>query len=299
MKADQYLEETEFDFETVVQDNPTKSCDDAAKERGLNTSQIVKSLIIESEGEKFHVLIPGDRTLSESKFGAEYRMVPPKDAEEITGFEPGTVHPFSTELHHIADERIFENDRVSHTDGEKSRGLIINAQEFRKALEEASFEVEVRDIAVSTDEDYQEIEKQGLDEAESKFVVDNGHRKLFLSLSDEYSSEKVLNLLKAAEREGIYLKQKLAEKILQRAEDQTHLQRLVKQVSEKGELPSEKEFDLQNEVKTILKQNEEAIEDYREGQDSALNYLIGELMKKTNGKADAGKAREKFSEALE
>ena len=68
MKADKQLEEIGADFREVKHNKPVKGCEEAAEQRDVETRQIVKSLIIESEGEKYHVLLPGDRSLSEKKF---------------------------------------------------------------------------------------------------------------------------------------------------------------------------------------------------------------------------------------
>lgn len=299
MKADDCLDQLGIEYSEVVQDNPTKSCDDAAKERGLETRQIVKSLIIESEGQKYHILLSGDRNLSESKFGAEYRMVPPEESKQITGFESGTVHPFSTELKHIADERIFENDKVSHTVGEKKRGVIIGTENFKEALRKSDFELEIRDIAVSTKEDYKQIESDNIDQENAKFIVNNGYRKDFLQLSQNYDETSVLNLLKEFDRENLEINREVAQEILSRSENLTHTQRLVENYAENGELPEEQEFDLQEEVNAVIDNNPDAVDDFRSGQESAVNYLIGQLMQRTSGKADAGEARRMIKEELE
>lgn len=299
IKTDGKLDELGISYEEVVQDNPTKSCDDAARERGLETSQIVKSLIIESEGKKFHVLLPGDRTLSEKKFGEEYAMIPPDEAEEITGFEPGTVHPFSTDLRHVADERVFENDRVSHTVGEKTRGVILDSGSFAEALEKSDFSLEVRDIAVSTDRDLEELQGKGLDRESAKFVAEKGYRKKFMELTEDFQSDKVLNLLKAFNREQTDPEPEPAEEILERADSQTHMQRLVESFAEEGELPEEESFNLENKIHDVVDENPEAVKDYQEGMDSAMNFFIGQVMNKTNGKADPGEARKLLKEKLE
>jgi prolyl-tRNA editing enzyme YbaK/EbsC (Cys-tRNA(Pro) deacylase) len=299
MKAGKYLEKENIVFEEVVQDNPTKSCDDAAKERGLKTCQIVKSLIIESGGEKYHVCLPGDRTLSESKFGEEYRLVPPQESKSITGFESGTVHPFSTKLKHVIDERIFENQNVSHTVGEKKRGVILDSSDFRKALNKSDFEFEIRDIAVSNKEDFKELEEKGLDEETAKFVVEKGYRKLFLNIHQKHDNDWVTDLLEEVNRNEMDINEDEAEKVLERAEDQTHIQRLVNHLSENGELPDKQEFDLREKVSKVISDNPEALEDLRNGQDSAVNFLIGQLMQETNGKADAGKAEELIKKQVE
>jgi len=299
MKADKVLDSLEVSYEELIQNNPTESCDDAAKERGLETNQIVKSLIIESNEEKFHVLLPGDRSLSEKKFGSEYKLIPPEDSKELTGFESGTVHPFSTELDHVIDERICENEKISHTVGEKRRAVILSSDGFREALRKSDFNIEIRDIAVSTQKDYSQVEDKNLDEESARFIVDRGYRKIFLELSEKYESGRLLNLFKAFNREDLNIDTDRAEEVLERAENQTHIQRLTEKLSNQGELPEASGFDLVEEVSEIINENPDAVEDYRDGQESALNFFIGQLMQKTNGKADAGEARKKFTEELE
>ena len=298
MKADRKLDELGFEYEEVVQDEATKSCDDAARERGLETRQIVKSLIVESEGERFHVLLPGDRELSERKFGSEYRMIPPEESREITGFESGTVHPFSTELDHVVDERVFENDRVSHTVGEKKRGVIIDSTEFREAIESSDFPVEIRDIAVSTEEDYREIEEEGLDGEDARFVVNKGYRKIFLGLIEDKDSETVLDLLRAFHREEIEPERDIAVEVLERSDSTTHMQRMIESYAEDGTLPEKEEFDLDKVISDVLESHPGAVDDFRDGKDSAVNFLIGQIMKQTNGKADAGETRQELLERL-
>lgn len=298
MKADKFLDQLGINYNVIEQEEPTKGCSEAAEARDLETSQIVKSLIIESEGERYHVLLPGDRELSEKKFGAEYRMVPPEKAEEITGFEPGTVHPFSTQLKHFADRRIFEKDEVSHTVGETKRAVLIESKEFRKALNESEFQFVVDDFVVSEQSDYEEIMSLGLQEEDAKFIVDNKYSSQFNDLSETYNSEEVLDFFRAIHREGIEFEEKLAEEVLERAENETHMQKLLENFSSEGELPDENSFELKEKVEQVLEKHEGALGDLRNGKDSAMNFLIGKLMQETNGKADAGKARQMIEERI-
>jgi len=298
LKANKFLDQLGIDHNVIEQEEPTKGCNEAAEARGLETSQIVKSLIIESEGERYHVLLPGDRELSEKKFGAEYRMVPPEKAEEITGFEPGTVHPFSTQLKHFADRRIFEKDEVSHTVGETKRAILIESKEFRKALNESEFQLVVDDFVVSEQSDYEEIMSLGLQEEDAKFIVYNKYSSRFNDLSETYKSEEVLDFFRAIHREGIEFEEKLAEDVLERAENETHMQKLLENFSSDGELPDENSFELEEKLEQVLEEHEGALGDLRKGKDSAMNFLIGKLMQETNGKADAGKARQIIEERV-
>ncbi len=292
MKADKALDKLDVSYSLIEQSKPTKGCEEAAEARGLETSQIVKSLIVKSKGEKYHVLLQGDRELSEKKFGSEYRMVPPEEAEKITGFKPGTVHPFSTELNHVVDQRIFGKEIVSHTTGDTEKAVKLNSEKFRQALQKSDFQVNIKDVVVSNQKDYKEVMESGLKEENAKFIVEKGYRKDFFELSNTYNSKNLLDFFKSINREEVNYEVGLAEKLLERSENETHMQRMVETYSRKGSLPEEEnDFDLKGEVDKVLEENQEALEDLSNGKESALNFLIGKLMENTNGKADASKAR--------
>ncbi|EGQ43663.1 MAG: hypothetical protein J07AB43_16540 [Candidatus Nanosalina sp. J07AB43] len=296
MKADQKLADLGITFDTVEQDNPTEGCREAAKERGLEPNHIVKSLIIESEGEKIHVLLPGDRKLSESKLGSEYRMVSPEKSKSITGFESGTVHPFSTELRHVVDKRIFDNRVVSHTNGERDKGLIIHSNDFKEALDRADFKFDIMDVAVSNEDDYERIQNKGLEIEDAKFVVDNGYGTLFTDLVESFRPGKVLDLIRAMHRNSLDIEEDVATEVLDRARNQTHIQNMVEHFSKEGSLPEETEHDLEEEIEIALDRNQDAVEDFINGKDSALNYLVGQVMQRTKGKFNPGMVQQILEE---
>jgi aspartyl-tRNA(Asn)/glutamyl-tRNA(Gln) amidotransferase subunit B len=49
----------------------------------------------------------------------------------------------------------------------------------------------------------------------------------------------------------------------------------------------------------VITQNQKAVEDYRKGEEKALDFLVGQVMKATQGRADAKKARELLEKFLE
>jgi aspartyl-tRNA(Asn)/glutamyl-tRNA(Gln) amidotransferase subunit B len=57
--------------------------------------------------------------------------------------------------------------------------------------------------------------------------------------------------------------------------------------------------ELEEVVKDVITQNEKAVEDYRKGEEKALDFLVGQVMKATQGRADAKKARELLEKLLE
>ena len=65
----------------------------------------------------------------------------------------------------------------------------------------------------------------------------------------------------------------------------------------------EKKIDSENELekvcKEIIKENKDAVEKYKLGDKKVLNFLIGEVMKKTNKRADFRIVREIMERLLE
>ena len=296
MKADEYLDQKGLDYRLIEQDNPTKNCDDAARERGVKTRQIVKSLIVERDGERFHCLVPGDRKLSAGKFG-ENAMLPPEESRKITGQKSGTVHPFSTQLPHHIDETLLEEERLSHTTGETRRGIIIETDSFVEALKEAEFEYMVHDIIETGQRELEELTDQGFEERKAKFLLRNSLRKKALELSEEHVEDAVSDVLQELERKE--LDNEYAEKILERTSEENRIKKLVESLDQNGSLPEETEYDLEKVVEKVIGENQDAVEDYLSGKESALNYLMGQVMKQTNGRADSGQTMQLLEEAVD
>lgn len=297
MRADSFLDQKNLEYELVEQDKPTKACDAAAEERGLETSQIVKSLILERDGEIFHVCLPGDRTLSEKRFG-EHRLVDPEKSAEITGQESGTVHPFSSDIKHFFDERIFENDIVSFTAGTETEAIKIEPENLRKAIEASDFEFEISDLVVSNEAELQELKQEGLEEQDAKFIAEKGYRSLYFSLESDFDQSRIVKLLLEIKRHDLDFSDIDKSEVLDRADSETHLQKLVEHMADEGELPEKQEFDLEDAVDKVIEDNPDAVQDLKDGRDSSINYLIGQIMQQSNGKADPDKAKKMMKEEI-
>ena len=296
MKAHKFLEEKGLDFEVVEQDNPTKSCDDAARERGVETSQIVKSLIVErheekglKDGDLIHVLLPGDREISEKKFG-ESHLIPPEKSREITGFESGKVHPFSTEIKHVIDYRVLENNQVSFTVGEQLKGVIIDTEQFREGLDRSDFEYEVKDISLTTQEDIEKLKESGLEEEDAKFIADKGLSPLYLELDCDF--EEVVKAFQELLRHDINPEKELVEEIIEASENLNHLQKLVEEYAENGEITGSGSFELEKVIEDIFDEHPEALEDLEDGKESVENFVIGQVMQRTSGRARPDRVKE-------
>jgi aspartyl-tRNA(Asn)/glutamyl-tRNA(Gln) amidotransferase subunit B len=52
-------------------------------------------------------------------------------------------------------------------------------------------------------------------------------------------------------------------------------------------------------VEEAIAENPKALEDYRNGKAGAINFLVGQVMKKTRGKADPGELNRILTDTLE
>ncbi|MFB6147523.1 MAG: Asp-tRNA(Asn)/Glu-tRNA(Gln) amidotransferase GatCAB subunit B, partial [Candidatus Nanohaloarchaea archaeon] len=89
------------------------------------------------------------------------------------------------------------------------------------------------------------------------------------------------------------------QELVERAENDTHMLKLAEKFAETGEFPEKEETGTEEAVTKVLEENPDAVEDYRSGKESAINYLLGQVMQETNGKADGGEARQLIEEEIE
>ncbi|MCJ7428863.1 MAG: hypothetical protein MUP66_00560 [Candidatus Nanohaloarchaeota archaeon QJJ-5] len=298
MRADAVLDALGYDYDHVEQDEPTEACDAAADQRGLETGQIVKSLIVSIDGQDYHLLVPGDRQLSERKVGS-YRLVEPDRSTELTGCEPGTVHPFASELPHRVDYRLFLNEEVSFTVGNRQEGVIIDAERFRDALDDEDFEWVEDDLVSFTEQDVRALDSYELDEETATFIAKEGYTRVFEQLVDDVSISDLVMAIESLHREEVSVSPMLVDELIERAEGETHMQRLAAHRAEHGEWPEDVSYDLDAIITEILTEHENAVQDYRDGKSSAVNFLMGQVMNETQGQADPGSVRRELMSRLE
>ena len=109
--ADPRLEDAEY---VVVRHGPVRSLQEAAEERGVPESAVVKTMVIRvSDGEYVFVLVPGDRVIDWAKLrqalGVNRLSLPDEEtALAVTGYARGSITPFgaSRDLPVIADTRL-------------------------------------------------------------------------------------------------------------------------------------------------------------------------------------------------
>lgn len=139
VQADADLRGLELD---IVVRPAAGSLQEAAALLGIETADIVKSLVVKHQSGSFlFALIPGDRQISWPKFrtllGVNKLSMPNADvAFEATGYERGTITPLgsTTPWPVYADEQMLGKS-VSMGAGEHGYSLFVHADALVKALD--------------------------------------------------------------------------------------------------------------------------------------------------------------------
>ncbi|MFB6242101.1 MAG: Asp-tRNA(Asn)/Glu-tRNA(Gln) amidotransferase subunit GatB [Candidatus Nanosalina sp.] len=71
------------------------------------------------------------------------------------------------------------------------------------------------------------------------------------------------------------------------------------EIVEEEDLLKAEESEISGFVEEAIEENPDAVEDYESGEGEAINFLVGQVMQKSQGKADPKTAREKILEELE
>ena len=127
-----------------------------------------------------------------------------------------------------------------------------------------------------------------------------GPVKKVLNYHDMRFSESKLNadkLLKTAEMlENEEITERNAEMIIRRIAVNDERPENVKEEKGFGKTSS---GELEDLVDKILEKNKEAVEDYKDGKEEALNHLMGQVMQESDGNADPQETRELLKKRIE
>lgn len=121
---------------------PVASAEEAAAARGIELSQLIKTLVVrESDDQYYFVLIPGNGAIDWPKLrahvGVSRLSMPSADeAFSVTGYERGTITPFgaSTAWPVIMDENVVANQEISIGSGSHGTAIHLSASECKAAL---------------------------------------------------------------------------------------------------------------------------------------------------------------------
>lgn len=137
------LDKNAINYIVKPHSQPVYTSEDAARERGVRLSQIVKTMIIIS-GQGIHMvaLIPGNRKLDFKALRKEagekkLNLVNRDDVLRITGFEPGAVSPIGLKRKFkiYLDEAIMAEEFVDISSGRPDAGIELSSSELRNILD--------------------------------------------------------------------------------------------------------------------------------------------------------------------
>lgn len=121
------------------------SLEQAAKERGQKTEQVVRSIVFRiSDGDYVMVLIAGSSQISWSLLRrylgvSRITMATPEEVLAVTGFETGAVSPFgmATQMRILVDRGLLDQDVVSIGSGERGVAIFIKPDDILRGLGDA------------------------------------------------------------------------------------------------------------------------------------------------------------------
>jgi len=132
------LEKSEYIYEIIEHDQPIRSREDGKKYFGIEVGQTAPTLILKTDKGFFAFIISGKRERFEFDAIAEIigctkvKLASPKEVQEITGFEVGSVRMVGLSLPCVLDKELFSYDFVYGGTGQPTFTLKIEP----KALEE-------------------------------------------------------------------------------------------------------------------------------------------------------------------
>lgn len=129
-------------YQLHIHEKPLRSLQQAAQERGLEPTQIIRSLLFRCEDETYVLaLMAGPRKVSWPKLRrhlgvSRITTATSEQVREVTGYAPGAVSPFglSSPIRILADRSILTHERISIGAGIPNAGVILKRDDLLKVL---------------------------------------------------------------------------------------------------------------------------------------------------------------------
>lgn len=129
----QYLESQQVNFRLLHHQRPATTIDDAARQRGIRASQMVKSIVLRDMSNRYAIACaPGDQAVDPKKVRAvlEWRRmtcVSMDDVASLTGYQVGTVVPLllRTPMIIVFDQQLLSEPEVTISSGSNMAGIAL------------------------------------------------------------------------------------------------------------------------------------------------------------------------------
>ncbi len=149
-----YLNERNIPYKIKHHSKPVFTSEDAAQERGVHLSQIIKTMLLANkEGEMIVAVLPGHKRLDRKKLkrisgNKDLQFLDKESIERKTGFTVGAISPIGNILKGLpmfVDPSVFDGEVVDISSGDPKAGLELCGDDLRGLLRHAT----VADIAES------------------------------------------------------------------------------------------------------------------------------------------------------
>jgi Cys-tRNA(Pro) deacylase len=142
--ATQTLDRLSIPYRVFEHPHPPGSLEQAARERGQEPGQVVRSILFRHEQEAFiMVLMAGPGQISWKRVRAHLgvsrlSMANETEVREVTGCQIGTVSPFGlpSPILILADNSVFEPEEISIGCGVRGAAIIMKSSDLQRALGE-------------------------------------------------------------------------------------------------------------------------------------------------------------------
>ena len=136
----QFLAEQNITFRLLPHQTPATTIEDAAQQRGIRPSQMVKAILLRDMGNLYALACaPGDRSIDPKKVRSllqcrRMTCVDQADVESITGYKIGTVTPLLLKHHMpvVFDRSLFDEREVTISSGDRMAGLAISIDDLAR-----------------------------------------------------------------------------------------------------------------------------------------------------------------------
>jgi Cys-tRNA(Pro)/Cys-tRNA(Cys) deacylase len=138
-----YLNSKGIDIQIFQHPAPVLSIDQAARERGQQPGQVVRSILFRLPDDIFlMVLIAGPRQVNWQQFRKllnthRVTLATPEEVFEVTGYHIGTVSPFGLphKIRLLVDQRLQEREEISIGSGIPGVAIIMKTVDLLELLE--------------------------------------------------------------------------------------------------------------------------------------------------------------------
>ena len=137
-KVTKYLDQQQVSYRLLRHKTPAVTIEDAARQRNVRPSQMVKSILLRDMGNLYALACtPGDRSVDPKKVRSllacrRMTCVDLADVAKLTGYQIGTVTPLllATPMTIIFDHTLMEEDLVTISSGSRMAGIALNRDDL-------------------------------------------------------------------------------------------------------------------------------------------------------------------------